>query len=129
MDQQMEVLNKPFFFFNGDRNKRLKDTKTQLNVTETQVKILGILRDYIKLILILKVERELVRVNGMKRKKCSRVLRNQDLNEMMNKSNKAFHDNEKSIEQAKTLLKEQFPDDLQKYKGPLSKVLNVLDKK
>lgn len=30
--------------------------------------------------------------------------------EMRDKSNKIFHENEKSIEKAKKLLKEQFPD-------------------
>jgi hypothetical protein len=37
---------------------------------------------------------------------------------MRDKSNRASHDNEKSLEQAKALLKEQFSD-VQKYKGLL----------
>jgi hypothetical protein len=32
----------------------------------------------------------------------------------MRESNRVFHDNGKSIEQAKALLNDQFPDDLQK---------------
>ncbi|CAB4404424.1 unnamed protein product [Rhizophagus irregularis] len=168
MDQQMEVSNKSFSLIEtviddlNDTRAQLNDTKTQLNNTETRVKILGTFRDYIKLFLIQKVERELGKSEWYEVKNAlfeKRVLKRMGLElderddvvkklggflfdnynitmeefelllEMRDKSNKAFHDNEKSIEQAKTLLKEQFPDDLQKYKGPLSKVLNVFDKK
>ncbi|GES87932.1 hypothetical protein RCL_jg2511.t1 [Rhizophagus clarus] len=88
MDQQMEVSNKTFSLMETVIND-LKPMERELNKSEWyEAK------------------------NALFEK---RVLRNQslELNERDDdKSNKAFHDDEKNIEQAKTLLKEQFSDDL-----------------
>lgn len=160
MDQQMEVSNKTFSLMGtviNDLNEtkgQLNDTKSRLNDTETRVKILGSFRDYIKIFIIRKVERELDKSEWYEAKKMlysrSEFLKQgfeleepddnikkldgflydnynitmdeiELLLEMRDKSNRAFHDNEKSIEQAKALLKEQFPDDLQKYKDRYQK--------
>jgi hypothetical protein len=84
MDQQMEVSNKTFSLMdNKDFNEtkaQLNDTKSRLNDTETQVKILGTFRDYIKIFIIRKVERELGKSEWYEAKNAlfeKRILKNQ----------------------------------------------------
>lgn len=94
--------------FSGNCNKRLKwRTRTQLNDTEIgwigwkyRALLSGTFRDYIKLFVIRNFIWETI---SLKPRTWTRWMRWYD------QSNKIFQENEKSIEKAKKLLKEQFP--------------------